>query len=238
MQEFCLVEKKDIFYLENIIEKLKKNGHTSFLDEMDVHFVVQNLKKRKISYQIYSIYEQAEKVILYQKQIPFVCCFEIVSKNPLSHSSILGSLYGLQISSTTFGDIINQNGKFYFFCLQEMANYFLSSFQKVGRYQVSLKEVDLSILKDYKRNFQEKTISVAANRLDTILSRLLNKSRSQIEQHFRDKEVFLNYEVASKTKRLKENDVFSVRKNGKYRYIGCENITKNGKLILKFQKYM
>ena len=83
------------------------------------------------------------------------------------------------------------------------------------------------------------TISVVSNRLDTIISKLIGISRNGVETKFKNKEIILNYEVATKPSYfLKEGDVFSIRKYGKYRYVGIISKTKQGKNIVKFQKYI
>lgn len=232
------MEKNDIYFYESMYQKLLKRGYTNFLDQTDLKTFISILNKRKIKYYIYYPYEEAEKVMVYKNDIPFIWCLEILCKTELTHSSILGSLFSLQISSSLFGDVILWDNKYYFFCLDEIKSFFISSFNQIGKNRIILKECDISIFKDYKRNFEEKIISCSSTRFDTVLSHLLNLSRNTVEQLFNDKKVILNYEIASKTKKLKENDVFSVRRYGKYRYLGIINENKKGKYYLKIEKYI
>ena len=53
------------------------------------------------------------------------------------------------------------------------------------------------------------------------------------------KEIFLNYNyLKDASYKLKEGDIFSIKKIGKFRYIGIEKITKGKHLIIKLLKYL
>ena len=53
------------------------------------------------------------------------------------------------------------------------------------------------------------------------------------------KDVLLNCEVLSNpSKKIIEGDIFSIRKYGKYKYIGVLKNTKNDNLILLIKKYI
>ena len=57
---------------------------------------------------------------------------------------------------------------------------------------------------------------------------------------------FDNYEIVRDRKdaiikgidMLKENDIFSIRKYGKYKFLGEINRTKKGSLVIKYLKYV
>ena len=232
------MERKELIYLENIFSKFQKRGFTNFLDQAENLLFCSYLRGKKISYSVYMAYPGAEKVIVYSEKLPKVCCLEIKSKNVLTHRSILGSLFHLQIDSSLFGDIILWENHYYFFCLSEMLTYFLTSFRQVGKFQIQVVEQDLNLLANYQRQYELKKIIVPSQRLDTVLAHLLNLSRGKIEELLKEKQVLLNYQVVLKGKELRESDIFSVRKYGKYRYLGIEKTTKNGKNILLIEKYL
>ena len=232
------MEKNNLYFNETMYSKFKHRGHTDFLDKVELNSFLAYLNKKKEIYNLYFIYEEADKVIVYKNTIPSISCFRIECRNELKHSSILGGLFALQISSTLFSDIILHENYFYFCCLDEISSYIFSSLNQIGKDKIVLKDQNVSVLKKYKRRYEEKIILVSSTRLDNVLSHLLNCSRKTIDELFRDKKVLLNYEIPSKTKKLKENDIFSIRKYGKYRYIGIENVNKKGKMYLKIQKYI
>ena len=109
----------------------------------------------------------------------------------------------------------------------------------VGNKHVKLKEVSLNILDNYKRKYETIELIVSSTRLDTVVSRLIGSSRDSVKKNFIDGEVILNYEVCHKTNTtLKENDIFSIRRKGKYKFKGIIKNTKKENYIIKLYKYI
>ena len=53
------------------------------------------------------------------------------------------------------------------------------------------------------------------------------------------KEILINHDfLKDASYKLKEEDVFSVKRIGKFRYIGIEKVTKGEHLIIKLLKYL
>ena len=76
-------------------------------------------------------------------------------------------------------------------------------------------------------------------RLDNVVSKVVNKSRRQIDEMIDNKEILLNYEeIKNGNMILKEEDVLSIRRNGKYKVIGVDGITKRNNIVLKLVKYV
>ena len=109
----------------------------------------------------------------------------------------------------------------------------------IGNKKIVLEEIDIDILKDYKRKYEEHTIIVSSLRIDNVISKIINTNRKIVLDKINNKEIILNYEVLTKSSyNLKENDVFSIRKYGKYKYIRIINNTKKDNLIIKYLKYI
>ena len=186
---------------------------------------------------IYKPYKDAEKVIFYREK-PKVILFEILCKQELKHSDILGSLFALGIDSSLFGDILIVNGHYYIYVLETMKDFFQFHFTMVGKYSITLEEKELSILEDYERTYEEIELLVSSERMDTVLSRLLNMNRNQIKEKMKQKEILFNYEwINQPSKILQEGDIFSIRRYGKYKYKGIIGTTKKGNFVVKCLKY-
>ena len=68
---------------------------------------------------------------------------------------------------------------------------------------------------------------------------LFNNINEDISNEFLDDEIILNYEVCHKLNyELKENDTFSIKKFGKYKYTGIIKETKKEKYLIKCLKYI
>ena len=229
--------KKDIYKIDNSIEKVLSNKHTLFLDQKELMDIKSKLKN--INYQIYYPYIDSEKVIIYTKEMPRVSLYKINSYEELKHQEILGSILGLNISSSYLGDIIKYENNFYFYILSDLDNLINEEFKYVGNKKIEIEKIDINFLKDYKKEYEQLEFIVSSNRIDNVISRLINTNRDKVIDKIKNKEVILNYNVLTKNSyNLKENDIFSIRRYGKYKYMGIKNITKKDKIVVIVLKYL
>ena len=231
------LSKEDKMLIARILEDLKKDKPTFFLDPREIKLLIPYLNKNNIPYQIYKPYNDANKMIFYVNREPSIILLEIVSKGILTHSKILGSILSEAIDVHLIGDIIVSD-KYYFYTTLEGARILEYSLKKIGRQNISLVRRNISLLKDYEPNYDYLNLKVDSLRIDLVISKLLSKSRSQVKELINNGEVILNYEVLKNgSYGLKENDVFSIRRHGKYKYLEISNTTKRNSLIIKLQKY-
>ncbi len=229
--------KSDMYKINNAVEKIKMGKNTQFLDGKELKIVTGKLKKNE--YNIYYPYKDSEKVMLYTAKVPKVRLFKIYTVENIRHQDILGSLFSLNIDSSYFGDIVLYNDFFYVFVSEELALYIKDNLKMVGNKKISLEEVDLSVLDNYERKYEENEIIVSSLRIDNIISGIINTSRKVALDKIKNKEVIVNYEVMVKSSYiLKENDIFSIRRYGKYKFVGIIKSTKKNNYIVKYLKYI
>ena len=229
--------KSDIYKINNAVEKIKNGKNTLFLDGREFKLVTAKLKKQE--YKIYYPYKDSEKVMLYTGKIPNIKLFKIYTVEKLRHQDILGSLFALNIDSSCFGDIVLYNEYYYMFIIEEMALYVKDNLKLIGKSKVDLEEVDLSTLYNYERTYEEHEIIISSLRIDNVVAAIINSSRSKALDKIKNKEVIVNYEVINKNSYiLKQDDIFSIRKYGKYKFIGIIKSTKKNNYIVKYLKYL
>lgn len=229
--------KSDVYKINNAVEKIKMGKNTQFLDGRELKIVTGKLKKNE--YNVYYPYKDSEKVMLYTGKIPKVKLFKIYTVENIRHQDILGSLFSLNIDSSYFGDIVLFNDYYYVFVSEDLALYIKDNLKMVGNKKVSLEEVDLSVLDNYERNYEEKEIIVSSLRIDNIISGIINTSRKVALDKIKNKEVVVNYDVMNKNSYvLKENDIFSIRRYGKYKFVGIVKSTKKNNFIVRYLKYI
>ena len=225
-----------IYTVEKIVEKVLYSNSTNFVEIRYLNRVKKELKK--VKYNIYEPFSDATKVILYNK-MPNIKIYEIVSSNDLRHQDILGTLYSLNISDEMFGDVVIWNNRYFIIILSSIDNYIKSNLASIRNSKVDLIERDPYYLKDYKQEYEECIIIVPSIRVDVIVSKIINSSRSNALEKIKNGDIYLNYELLTKpTYMLKENDIFSIRKYGKYKFLGEINRTKKGSLVVKYLKYV
>ena len=225
-----------IYTVEKIVEKVLYSNSTNFVEIKYLNRVKKELKN--VKYNIYEPFSGATKIILYNKT-PNIKIYEIISSNDLRHQDILGTLYSLNISDEMFGDVVIWNNRYFIIILSSIDNYIKSNLTSIKNSKVDLIERDPYYLKDYKQEYEECIIIVPSIRVDVIVSKIINSSRNNALEKIKNGDIYLNYELLTKpTYMLKENDIFSIRKYGKYKFLGEINRTKKGSLVIKYLKYV
>ena len=224
------------YIIDKHIEKLYKYGYTDFL--LPNEFLQVKNKLKKTEYNVYKPYIDSEKVILYRKIKPEIVLYKIICSEPLRHQDILGTLFSLNLSIYVYGDIIIDGNNYYLFVLPTLTNYLESNLTKIKNIPITLEKENLSIIENYKREYKEHEIIVTSLRIDTVISGITGLSRTMVISKIKNKEVYLNYEILTNNSYvLKENDIFSIRKYGKYKYNKILKNTKKGKLLINCFKY-
>lgn len=226
-----------MYEIQKNVTRLDNGQPTFFLDPSEAKEVKRKFGKNKLN--VFSPNRDSEKIIYYLDREPEVLLYEIKCSNELRHQDILGTMYSLNISKEMYGDIILNDGRYFIYILKLFQNYFEMNFTKVRNSKIELVELELDYLKDYERAYEELELIVSSERIDTIVSHLSGTSRAMIKEKVKDKEILLNNELLKNLSyTLKENDTFSIRKIGKFKYIGIIKTTKSGNYIVKILKYI
>lgn len=226
-----------MYKIEKYVEKLQNGEPTFFLNPIEAIELKGKLNKNQ--YKVYSPTKDSEKVIFYKKREPNIALYEINTNNKLKHQEILGSIFNLDIDESMFGDIIIDNNHYYIFINGLIEDYFITNFNKIGKYSISLNKIDTNFLKDYERSYEKIELIVTSLRIDTIISRIIHTNRESIKDKIKNKEIYLNHDLLKNNSyKLKENDIFSIRKYGKYKFIKVINTTKKDNFVILIKKYI
>ena len=226
-----------MYLIEKNLTRFKQLGTTYFLNPSELKQVTSKLKKHE--YSIYKPYPDSEKNLIYRGICPEILLYEIHCKVPIRHQDLLGTMYSLNIAGDLFGDVVIYNNHYYVYILPIVQNYFETNFLMVRNSHIELEEVPLSTLEEYRREYEELEFIVSSNRIDTVLSSILHVGRSAIDDYLKKKDLLLNYEILKDPSyKLKEGDTFSIRKVGKFQYVGVQKNTKSNHLIISIKKYL
>ena len=226
-----------MYFIEKNLTKFKNNSYTYFLDPKEFNLVKSRLHKDE--YEVYYPYKDSEKNIIYKNNVPEVLLYEIKSKVELRHQDILGTMYSLNIDSSLFGDILLIDNRYFIYILPIVRNYFESNFLMVRNASIELEELDIDYLKDYERSYERLELIVSSCRIDTVVSSICHISRNNINDMIKKKEIMLNYDYLKNTDyKLKENDVFSIKRIGKFKFNRILKSTKSDHYIVEILKYI
>ena len=219
--------KSNNYNIEKIIDSLYNKGYTNFLNPKDLSLVKGKLTKNE--YKTYELYKGSNKVILYKKNKPDIHLYKISSKVELRHQDILGTIFSLGIKEDTFGDIIKYEDSFYIFLLPHLEEYFKYNISEIHNNKVELIPIDISISDHFKQEY-----IVTSLRIDNVVSTITNESRNQVLDKFKNKEIVLNNDENIKpTRGLKDQDIFSIRRFGKFKFNKIIKNTKKGGFIVE-----
>ena len=177
----------------------------------------------------------------YEEAFPIVCIaiepiLEKFGEN-LSHRDYLGALMNLGIERENLGDIFIKGKTGYVFCLERIADYIMENLSQVRHTHVKLRILE-NEEEFVQKETEEMVVLTASERVDGVVARVYNMSRSQSIDYFRAKKIYVNSRLCENNSyQLKQGDVISVRGFGKFVYNGVGYHTKKGKLSVKVGIY-
>ena len=174
-----------------------------------------------------------------QPQYPIVALsFSFNSNFSLSHRDFLGALMSLGITRESIGDILVEKGRAVVFLNREIAPFVKTQLLKVGAVGVNITEG----FKEPLPCFGEKaefSCTVASLRLDCVIGALCSISRREATQLIEDKRVSVGGFLAEKpTKLLASGDRVAVKGKGVFTLTEAGSLSKKGRIILKYEKYV
>jgi len=224
-----------------LADKAYNNGRylfTSFLSaaELDIYYRME----RELSYVPITMFggtADCERVMLCfggSKEFPIQCIeiWPLVEKfgEELGHRDYLGALMNLGIERSTLGDIIIAGKHAFLFCTEKMAPYIIENLDKVRHTNVSCRIAE-KIPESTITRTERRTIQISAARIDSIIAKTYNLSRSESAALFRAKKVFVNgRQNENNGGQLKPGDKVSVRGFGRFEFVEISGETRKGKL--------
>ena len=220
------------------MDQIERGKSSGFLNLQEQKILKQLLDKNHISYQVYSYFGHQDRVI-YSKTRPKISLLEIKTDALLTHQLLLGSFFSLQLDSKILGDFIQYENRYYMYVDAKYKDYLLENFRQVGRYPVTLKVAHLHDLDDYQPALASHILLVSSYRLDHIVSQITGFSRSKVKELFHEEWIrYMDETVLTGSMNVKEGDIFSIRKFGKYQVGECQGKTKKNRIILEIRKYL
>lgn len=246
------------FLKKRLIELAEKSYHsnqylfTNFLNmaEMDAFYEI----RKEISYIPYTVFggtQNCERLMIrfgsgelfgYEEPFP-ICCIQaepLIEKfsDDFSHRDFLGAIMNLGIEREVVGDIAIKGKKAYIFCTEKIAPYIAQNLVQVKHTSMRCRLLN-EIPDILSLTLEKREVVAASQRLDAVLGKLCNLSRSQSISVFREKKVFVNgRQCENNSYQLKSGDVVTYRGFGKFIYEGVKYETKKGKICAEVSVYV
>ena len=251
------MEKEDLLLQKRFVELAKRSytqnmfTFTEFLSLPELDLFYQNEPQLKFAgVTVFGGTEGADRKIIrfgskeelgYEEPFPIVCILvePLLEKfgEQLSHRDYLGALMNLGIKRENLGDIFMKGKKGYVFCLERIAPYIIENLTQVRHTHVktTIIEEDGEFVQKEK---EEMVVLSSSERIDGVIAKVYNFSRSQSVELFRGKRIYVNSRLCENNSyQIKTGDIVSVRGYGKFVYNGVGYQTKKGKLSVKVGIY-
>lgn len=152
----------------------------------------------------------------------------------LTHRDFLGAVLNLGIDRSVIGDIAidTDMNTAYIFCLYGMSEYICENLKRVKHDNVTCSLIDdLTSLPDgIEPKLLRKSLSVASERVDAVISAAYNISRGDSSDAVKAGLVYVNQKLStSASDNLKEGDLVSVRGKGRFVYLGVNYVSRKGR---------
>lgn len=156
--------------------------------------------------------------------------------NKIEHRNILGAIHNLGINFNRFGDIIVLENEVYIFVDEEIADYIAMEFTKAGRVNLDFQRVDLAEV-GIEKKYEDFEIVSSSFRIDSIVAKITNKSRSKVKEFLEQDFIKLNHVVLRNgEKTCTSEDIISIRKYGRFVVKGYTQNKKSLKYRITISK--
>lgn len=227
-------------------EKASAPAFLGFLTEEESALIAAFFGSKKIKFGFFGGFDDAARK--YLACLPDWCedtvypitavTFTFRECDVLSHRDFLGALMGLGISRECVGDILVEKARAVAFLSHEIAGYVLSQIKKVGSVGVKCEEGYSYPLPQFGKRV-EACCTVSSLRLDNVVSAICSISRNEAAQLLEEKKVSLcGLTIQKTTKLVSSGDKISIRGKGVFYITDTESLSKKGRIILKYEKFI
>lgn len=245
------VKLKNVYDKANLVLKKHIEKETDFLNVYELKEAKAVLNSfEDIKYKIYKGYEKSYYGVIYiypyyiddkdlEEPIKIIKISGNFKFKKLSHRDYLGSLLSLGIKREKIGDILVNKDCAYIIAKEEITSYIMNNLNNVNQNKVNLKEVNYKEVVFNGYDFKEEMLVISSLRLDLIISKVYNISRTKSLNIIKNEHVKIDFKVESNNSNtLEEKNLISVRNYGRFILKSIEGSTRKGKTRVIVQKFI
>lgn len=229
-----------------LCEQIEYPVYTKYFYPPQITKKILDMTIGNLRFEKYGLNDDCEKNILaiypseFKEILDFpVVFFRVQNKSKfktLAHKDYLGSILGTGIKRELLGDLIVEDDSCYGIATEESFKIIEEKLDVVGRNPVEIYKITKEEIPQMK--YEEISTTVTSLRLDNIVPSIINLSRSKALELIESGFVSVNYSVEKdKSRIIKEKDVITIYKKGKYVFIKQSGENKKGKLRININKF-
>ncbi|MCT4584866.1 MAG: YlmH/Sll1252 family protein [Peptostreptococcaceae bacterium] len=245
------IKLKSVYDKANLVLKNHIEKETDFFNIYELKKATAVLNSfDDINYKIYKGYKDSYYGVIYiypyyieendlEEPIKIIKIDGNFKFKKLSHRDYLGSLLSLGIKREKIGDILVNDDSSYIIVKKEISSYIINNLNNVNQNKVNLKEVDYKDIVFNGYDLKEEILVITSLRLDLIISKVYNISRTKSLNIIKNEHVKIDFRVESNNSNtLEEGNLISVRHYGRFILKSIEGSTKKGKTRVIVQKFI
>lgn len=233
---------KDIEQATKVYEKLNealKYSYTTYTDIYVTPNIWKQLPDKYYDVEIKMVGYDRKKIIFVVDNMYYddIINLKIMVNNKfkeVSHKEFLGSIMSLNIKREYLSDLFVRENICYFSTSENIANIIMNELKYIGKNECLIEKInEINLSYDY----EDIGIISSSLRIDGVLKNILKVSREMAIKYIENSFVQIDYEIIKdKSKNINENDIITIRKNGKY-IVDKIEINKKGKYKINLKKY-
>lgn len=232
------------------VNKNFTSAATEFTNPYVAELSLPIINNYDINFELFPSFEHSERKVFilypdYLKSIDkdeFVTGLRIHNRSKfkiLKHSDYLGSLMSLGIDRNKTGDIYVYDDYADVVVHSDISDYILYNLDKIGHNKVEIEKTKVDDLNFKEQEHVILNITSSSMRIDNIIKHITCKSREIASNMIRAGNVKVNWKVEEKTaSEIKEKDMISISKYGRYKISKIAGITKNGRYKVEIRHYI
>jgi len=224
-------------------------AHTEFINPYAAELSLPLITQFNIQFKLFPSFEHGERkvFILYPEYFDvdpddYIVGLKIKNKSKfkiLEHSDYLGSLMSLKIDRNKTGDIYVYDDFADIVVHEDIADFIIYNLDKIGNSKVEIEKISIDEIAYKEQNHEILNITSSSLRLDNIVKHITNKSRDAATAIINTGDVKVNFAVNDKTTYLvKEEDMISIRRYGRFKISKELGLTKSGKNKIEIKHYI
>lgn len=216
---------------------------SNFFTPLEFKYIERILKNLDLDYDIIFAGEDYERkfIIFYRNEYVLNDYLETLRFKDISgieHRNILGSILHLGITREKVGEILKVDEYWYVYCLKPIGTFLFSNGLKFSGQDLKLEILNDNFIPTNFRKYEDEKIIVSSLRLDCFVKELARTSREIAQKVIKSGNVNLNYEECKDfDKKINENDIISIRKEGKFKVDSFDGLTKKNKFVVNIKRY-
>lgn len=216
---------------------------SNFFTPLEFKYIERILKNLDLDYDIIFAGEDYERkfIIFYRNEYVLNDYLETLRFKDISgieHRNILGSILHLGITREKVGEILKVDEYWYVYCLKPIGTFLFSNGLKFSGQDLKLKILNDNFIPTNFRKYEDEKIIVSSLRLDCFVKELSRTSREIAQKVIKSGNINLNYEECKDfDKKINENDIISIRKEGKFKVDSFDGLTKKNKFVVNIKRY-